>query len=216
MVGLPDTAVKEAKERVGSAIKNSGFPFPNGRITVNLAPADIRKEGPAYDLPIAVGIMVASGQALADVTDSVFLGELSLDGAVRHAHGILPMVALARERGIRTVFVPAVDAAEAALVPDMTVYPGRHAGALLNHLCGDAAHRAARLDGRAAAASPRRVGRHRLPRHQGPGARQARAGGGGRWRPQRADVGPPGSGKTLLARAMPSILPRMTPTRRWR
>ena len=134
MVGLPDAAVKEAKDRVESAIKNSGFPFPNGRIIVNLAPADIRKEGPTYDLPIAVGIMVAAGQALADVTQCVFLGELSLDGAVRHAQGILPMVALARERGIRTAYVPAVDAAEAALLPDMTIYPVDTLASLLNHL----------------------------------------------------------------------------------
>jgi hypothetical protein len=99
MVGLPDAAVKEAKDRVESAIKNSGIRFPSGRIVVNLAPADLRKEGPTYDLPIAVGIMVAAGQIVADVADCVFLGELSLE--VRHAQGILPMVALARERGIR-------------------------------------------------------------------------------------------------------------------
>mgnify|MGYP000450999842 CR=1 FL=1 len=134
MVGLPDTAVKEAKDRVESAIKNSGFTFPHGRIVVNLAPADIRKEGPTYDLPIAVGIMVAGGQVLADVTNSVFLGELSLDGQVRHAQGILPMVALARERGIRTAYVPSIDAAEAALLPGMTVYPVDRLGALLRHL----------------------------------------------------------------------------------
>ena len=106
MVGLPDAAVKEARDRVESAIKNSGFPFPSARIVVNLAPADIRKEGPTYDLPIAVGIMVASGKALADLSSAVFLGELSLDGAVRHASGILPMVALARQRGKTCIFPP--------------------------------------------------------------------------------------------------------------
>src|SRR5262245_48102176 len=104
IVGLPDTAVKEAKDRVESAIKNSGFPFPGHRIVVNLAPADIRKEGATYDLPIAIGIMIASGVVLADISETVFLGELALDGSVRHAAGILPMVALARERGMRSAY----------------------------------------------------------------------------------------------------------------
>ncbi|HEU4613608.1 MAG TPA: magnesium chelatase domain-containing protein, partial [Kofleriaceae bacterium] len=121
---------------VESAIKNSGFRFPNGRIVVNLAPADLRKEGPTYDLPIAIGIMVAAGEVVADIADAVFLGELALDGQVRHAQGILPMLALARERGIRTAYVPSVDAAEAALVPDMHVYAVETLAALLNHLSG--------------------------------------------------------------------------------
>ena len=99
IVGLPDAAVQEAKERVRSAIRNSGFPFPNRRITVNLAPADLRKEGPAYDLPIAVGLLIASQQAVADVERAVFLGELALDGTVRHAQGILPMVGLPKGSG---------------------------------------------------------------------------------------------------------------------
>jgi magnesium chelatase family protein len=124
MVGLPDTAVKEAKDRVESAIKNSGFPFPQGRMVVNLAPADLRKEGPTYDLPIAVGIMVAAGHVVADVTACVFLGELSLDGALRHAHGILPMVALARERGIKTAYVPSVDTRSRRRAACSTISPG--------------------------------------------------------------------------------------------
>ncbi len=101
IVGLPDTAVQEAKERVRSAVRNSGLQFPQKRITVNLAPADLRKEGPAYDLPIAVGILIASGQVVADLTAALLLGELSLDGQVRHAHGILSMVALAQGGGDR-------------------------------------------------------------------------------------------------------------------
>jgi magnesium chelatase family protein len=116
IVGLPDAACQEAKERVRSAVRNSGFQFPQKRITVNLAPADIRKEGPAYDLPIAVGILLASEQLAADVSDALFLGELSLDGQVRHAHGILPMVALAREKGLDVVYVPEADAHEAGLI----------------------------------------------------------------------------------------------------
>src|SRR5579875_1610273 len=120
VVGLPDAAVNEARERVRSAIKNSGHTFPFKRITVNLAPADLRKEGPAYDLPIAIGILMAAGainqQEEGLYQTTLFLGELSLDGSVRHTNGILPMVALARERHIKSVFVPAVDAMEAALV----------------------------------------------------------------------------------------------------
>src|SRR5256885_16592680 len=122
IVGLPDTAVNEAKDRVRAAIKNSGLLFPFKRITVNLAPADLRKEGPAYDLPIAVGVLFASGQI--NPNDSLdtclFLGELSLDGSVRHTNGILPMVALACEKHVSTVFVPATDALEAALIRGVT------------------------------------------------------------------------------------------------
>ena len=113
IVGLPDTAVQEARERVRAAIRNSGYEFPMRRITVNLAPADLKKAGPSYDLPIAVGILSSSGQVSADISNAVFLGELSLDGKLRHTNGILPMVGLAEEMGIDRVFVPAVNAKEA-------------------------------------------------------------------------------------------------------
>jgi magnesium chelatase family protein len=210
MVGLPDAAVKEAKDRVESAIKNSGFPFPQGRIVVNLAPADIRKEGPTYDLPIAVGIMVAAGHALADVSDCVFLGELSLDGKVRHAQGILPMVALARERGIRTAYVPAVDAQEAALLPGMTIYAVDTLAALLNHLAGVAPIEATQSTGvppcSAQAWEGTDFGAIKGQEHVKRALEVAAAGGH-----NLMMSGPPGSGKTLLARAMPSILPSMTP-----
>ena len=142
IVGLPDTAVQEAKERVRSAIRNSGFHFTNKRITVNLAPADIRKEGPAYDLPIALGILLASEQLVADVSSAVFLGELSLDGQVRHAHGILPMVALAKERGFSCVYVPASDVAEAVLMTGVTIYPVESLTQVAAHLSGAAPGRA--------------------------------------------------------------------------
>src|SRR4051812_24902612 len=122
IVGLPDTAVQEARERVRAAIKNSGGKFPGNRITVNLAPADLKKEGPSYDLALAVGILAAAGQIdQAQVEGSLYLGELSFEGTLRHTQGILPMVMAAREHTLSRVFVPEVNAAEAALVSDVDV-----------------------------------------------------------------------------------------------
>src|SRR5581483_9116924 len=112
IVGLPDKAVEESKERVRSAIRNTGADFPPKRITVNLAPADLPKEGPSYDLPMALGILLASEQIKADVSNSLFLGELSLDGRVRNVAGILPQVLMARDKKISSVFLPAVNAHE--------------------------------------------------------------------------------------------------------
>jgi magnesium chelatase family protein len=137
IVGLADTAVQEARERVRAAVRNSGFMFPPRRITVNLAPAEIRKSGPSYDLPIAIGVLLASEQLAADATKVVFLGELSLDGTLCHLQGVLPMVGLARDRGVRTAFVPAVDAAEAALVEGIDVIPVRTLAELVAHLKGE-------------------------------------------------------------------------------
>lgn len=122
IVGLPDKAVEESKERVRSAIKNSGADFPINRITVNLAPADIPKMGPAYDLPIALGILIASGQIAPMISDSIFIGELSLDGSLRHTNGILPMAYLAREKSYKKIFIPRVNEREAAIVPGISVY----------------------------------------------------------------------------------------------
>jgi magnesium chelatase family protein len=209
IVGLPDAAVKEAKDRVEAAIKNCGFRFPGHRTVINLAPADIRKEGPYYDLPIAIGIMIASGAVIADVSRSVFLGELALDGKVRHAAGILPMVALARERGLRTAFVPAVDAAEAALLPDMTIYPVATLAALLRHLAGDEPIAAMPYTGIPRTFDDAYAGTDfsaiKGQEHVKRALEVAAAGGH-----NVLMSGPPGSGKTLLARSMPSILPGMS------
>ena len=179
MVGLPDTAVQEAKERVRAALRNSGCDFPMRRITVNLAPADLKKEGPAYDLPIAIAILLSSGQLESAPADAVFLGELSLDGSLRHTNGILTMVSVARNRGFESVFVPAVDAEEASLVEDITVYPADTLDSVLRPPPGRGA---SDTDER------RRVGSMLRPAlrpgpdgsrtHQGSGTRQKGAGGG--------------------------------------
>lgn len=133
IVGLPDNAVSEAKERVHSAIKNSGFTFPIGKVIVNLAPADIRKEGTNFDLPIAIGILKEQGIAIPDDSKTAFLGELSLDGSLRKVNGILPLVSGLKENGITTVFVPYENAKEAALVQDITILGAKHLGDVVQH-----------------------------------------------------------------------------------
>ncbi len=136
IVGLPDAAVQESRERVRAAIKNTGLPFPSERLTVNLAPADIRKAGPAYDLPIAIGILLAAEQIYGEVSEAIVMGELSLDGGVRHVSGVLPMASLAKQEGFSTLFVPAEDAPEAALIEGLTVYPIESLLQLVDHLSG--------------------------------------------------------------------------------
>jgi len=137
IVGLPDAAVQESRERVQAAIKNAGLEFPRHRLTVNLAPASLRKEGPAYDLPIALGVLAASGQIRPEWLEGTLApGELSLDGSVRHVRGVLPMAALARQESFERVLVPVEDAHEAALVPGLEVIPVPSLTALVNHLSG--------------------------------------------------------------------------------
>jgi magnesium chelatase family protein len=135
IVGLPDTAVQESRERVQAAVKNAGLLFPRQRVTVNLAPASLRKEGPAYDLPIALGALIASEQIDSQpLKGSLAVGELSLDGSLRHVRGVLPMAALAREQGFERVFIPTVNAAEAALIPGVEVIAVDSLTTLVNHL----------------------------------------------------------------------------------
>jgi magnesium chelatase family protein len=139
IVGLPDAAVNESRERVHAAIKNANFPYPRQPIVVNLAPAAVRKEGPAYDLPIAVGVLIMSRFLPQEAVEgALFIGELSLDGSVRHARGVLPMAALARQEGFHTIFTPKADAAEAALIPDVKVIPVTSLADLFMHLNGTA------------------------------------------------------------------------------
>ena len=139
IVGLPDAAVQESRERVQAAVRNAGFEYPRKRIVVNLAPATVRKEGPAYDLPIALGVLVMSERIPQEaVEETLVIGELSLDGNVRHARGVLPMAAIARQEGFKRIFVPEADAAEAALIPDLEVIPVPSLAALYLHLCGQA------------------------------------------------------------------------------
>jgi magnesium chelatase family protein len=208
IVGLPDAAVQESRERVQSAIKNSGLFFPRKRITVNLAPAAVRKEGPAYDLPIALGILIATEQLSPHVVeDALVVGELSLDGSVRHVRGVLPMAALARQEGFERIFVPEMDAAEAALIPDVEVIPAPNLAELHAHLDGGV-QLSPTLD-----SSPKDA-------HLEPGPTDFQEIKGQEQVKRALEVaaagnhnilmiGPPGAGKTLLARAVPGILPSM-------
>jgi len=210
IVGLPDAAVKESSERVRAAVRNSGMVFPGKRITVNLAPADIRKAGPSYDLPIAVGVLIASEQVWPQaVEDALFAGELSLDGSVRHVNGVLPIAALAHQQSIHRLFVPAADAPEAALIHGLEVIPVEHLSELAAHLQGlrtippyEPDLDSASLPSPSYAADFAEIkGQEHVKR-----ALEVAAAGGHNC----LMTGPPGAGKTLLARSMPSILPTMT------
>jgi len=208
IVGLPDAAVQESRERVRAAIKNTGLPFPAQRLTINLAPADIRKAGPAYDLPIAVGVLLAAEQIYANVDKTIIMGELSLDGAVRHVSGVLPMASLAKEQGYTTLIVPAEDAAEAALIEGMTVYPIASLLDLVDHLSGHKKLAAYQPDFSLNGDPPDYITDMAEIKGQEHVKRAVEIAAAGSH--NLLMNGPPGSGKTLIARAIPGILPSMS------
>jgi len=209
IVGLPDAAVQEAKERVRAAIRNSGCAFPMKRIVVNLAPANLKKAGPAYDLPIAVGILLSSEQISADISQNILLGELSLDGILRHTNGILPMVALAHQEKLSTVIVPEVDAREASLIDGTKILPFASLPQLVSYFRGEIPapeyKKEPAEEYTPSTLPPTDLAYIKGQEHVKRALEVAAAGGH-----NLIMMGPPGSGKTLLARSLPSLLPPMT------
>ncbi|MEO8893339.1 MAG: YifB family Mg chelatase-like AAA ATPase [Coleofasciculaceae cyanobacterium] len=210
VVGLPDAAVQESRERVKAALKNAGFAFPMRRIVINLTPADLRKEGPCFDLPISVGILAASEQVSAELLgDYLFLGEVSLDGNLRPVAGVLPIAAAAARLGITGLVVPAANAQEAAVVKDLAVYGFKDLTEVADFLNEPKRYAPVKVDGlKALAQSQLNIPNLKDVKGQAHGRRALEiAAAGGH---NLIFVGPPGSGKTMLARRLPGILPPLS------
>lgn len=209
VVGLPDTAVQESRERVKAALKNAGYSFPTRKIVINLTPADLRKEGPSFDLPISVGIMAASEQVSAELLgDYLFLGEVSLDGSLRPVAGVLPIAAAAQKMGISGLVVPDSNAREAAAVQGLAVYGFKYLSEVADFLNKPERYQPLELNGKHIAKTS--LGGADLKDVKGQAhARRALeiAAAGGH---NLIFVGAPGSGKTMLARRLPGILPPLS------